>query len=205
MKKNAWDMMKNVDAAIIINREIDDTSDIERQYMGFKLEKFRGKPNKDRLYVFLHPFDENNGILLNADIDGKPLSRLRMEDFNPLNSSQPLISSGKPSFSDYTESSNEFIESLKDIITDDYTDSAKNYVDVYKNAEEASNRMKRLQQMENDLRERRKRELKEGQYLKDENNRIIIGKRIKHNVEEENKIHPLEMRDGRFVIKARQK
>ena len=198
-------MMKNVDAAIIINREIDDTSDIERQYMGFKLEKFRGKPNKDRLYVFLHPFDENNGILLNADIDGKPLSRLRMEDFNPLNSSQPLISSGKPSFSDYTESSNEFIESLKDIITDDYTDSAKNYVDVYKNAEEASNRMKRLQQMENDLRERRKRELKEGQYLKDENNRIIIGKRIKHNVEEENKIHPLEMRDGRFVIKARQK
>ena len=195
----SWDMMKNVDAAIIINREIDDTSDVERQYLGFKLEKFRGKPNKDRLYVFLHPFDENNGILLNPDIEGKPLSRLRMEDFNPLNNTQSLVSSGRPSFTDYSETSNEFIESLKDIITDDYTDSAKNYIDVYKNAEEISNKMKRLHQMEIDLRERRKRELKDGQYKRDENNRIIIGKRISYINNEP------ETRDGLIVIKARTK
>ena len=53
-------MIKNVDAAIIINREIDDSVEPEKQYMGFKLEKYRGRPNKDRLYVFIHPFDENN-------------------------------------------------------------------------------------------------------------------------------------------------
>ena len=56
--------MKNTDCCIIINREQDGDEDTGKQYMGFKLEKFRGKPNKDRIYLFLHPFDEHNQILL---------------------------------------------------------------------------------------------------------------------------------------------
>lgn len=185
--------MKNVDAAIIINREIDDSVEPEKQYMGFKLEKYRGRPNKDRLYVFLHPFDENNGILLNADIDqNEPISKLRMEDFNPMGPT--IISKGKPTFDDYDESSNEFIESLKDIITDDYTDSAKNYVDVYKNADAVTQRMKMLNQAEKDLRERRQRELKNHNCKKNSEGRIIINRRSTIN---------LEKRNGCYVIKAR--
>ena len=189
-------MMKNVDAAIIINREIDDSVEPEKQYMGFKLEKYRGRPNKDRLYVFLHPFDENNGILLNSDIDQKdPISKLSIEEFNPMGPT--LVSSGKPTFDDYDESTNEFIESLKDIITDDYTDSAKNYVDVYKNAEAVSQRMKLLNQAEKDIRERRKKELKNHNCSKTDDGRIVIkSRKIFYN---------LDMRDGCYIIKSRKK
>ena len=176
--------MKNIDACILINRETIGDDD-ERQYLGFKLEKFRGKPNKDRIYLFLHPFDETNGILLTSDIDkDKPLSRLRMEDFDPFGGNKVLSGKGTVSFSDYDESSNEFLESLKDIITDDYTDSAKNYVDIYKNAEEVTKKMKKLNQMETDLRERRKNERKNQKehglnYERDEKGRVIIKDRKK--------------------------
>lgn len=194
----AWDMLKNADAAIIINREIDDTVEPEKQYMGFKLEKYRGRPNQDRIYVFLHPFDENNGILLNADIDQKePISKLRIEDFNPMGPT--LVSKGKPTFDDYDESANEFIESLKDIITDDYTDSAKNYVDLVKNAESVSQKMKRLNQAEKDLRDRRKRELKDHKCNKTDDNRIIIKSRLSNS----NDIVTLDRREGYYVIKKR--
>lgn len=192
----SWDMMKNSDAVIIINREIDDSVDPERQYMGFKLEKYRGRPNKDRIYVFLHPFDENNGILLNADIDKKdPISKLRIEDFNPMGPT--IVSKGKPTFDDYDESTNEFIESLKDIITDDYTDSVKNYADVYKNADAVSKKMKLLNQAEKDLRDRRKRELKNHNCDKTNDNRIIIKSRLP--------IINLDKRNGCYVIKSRNK
>ena len=154
----SWKMMTNVDAAIIINREIDDTSDTERQYMGFKLEKFRGKPNKDRVYVFLHPFDETNGILLTPDIEGKPLSRFYMEDFNPLGANN--LNKGRPDFKDYDAEQDEFIASFIDIISDDYKDSSKNYTELYKSAEEAVDKMKKLQERENEIRNRRNNEKK---------------------------------------------
>lgn len=192
----SWDMLKNIDAAIIINREIDDTVEPERQYMGFKLEKYRGRPNKDRIYVFLHPFDENNGILLNPDINEKdPISKMKIEDFNPMGPT--LVSKGKPTFDDYDESANEFIESLKDIITDDYTDSAKNYIDVCKNAESVVRKMNQLNQAEKDLRDRRKRELKDHKCKKTNDDRIIIGSRLS------NSIDTIDKRDGCYVIKKR--
>lgn len=168
----SWDMMKNVDCAIIINREVDDTSDIERQYMGFKLEKFRGKPNKDRIYVFLHPFDEHNGILLTPDIEGKPLSRLSIEDFNPL--SVTNLNKGRPDFKDYDSEKDEFMASFVDILSDDYKDSKNNYVDLYKSAEEVVNKMKLLQEREYEIREKRKREKKNKINYETRDNRIII-------------------------------
>lgn len=195
-------MMKNIDCTILINREIDDT-DLDstgegKQYLGFKLEKYRGKPNKERIYVFLHPFDENNGILLTPDIDGKPLSRTRIEDFNPLNNGA-LVSSGKPSFDDYDKDSNEFITSLKSIIGDDYTDSAENYIEVCKNAdEEVSSKLKKVQQADKDLRERRKRELNK---FKNDNFEHKDGRLVMHRIP---KIS-LEMTDDNRVIVRRQK
>ena len=191
-------MIKNVDCAIIINRETDLRSDSDREYLGFKLEKFRGKPNDDRLYLFLHPFDEENGILLTPDIDeSKPISKLRIEDFNPLGNSE-IVGNGKPVFDDYDEVSNKFLENLKDIVEDDYSDVVKNYVDVYKNAEDVSKRMKRLNQMEKDLRERHKRELKNCNLEKDSKGRIIIKARNKNN---ENDIK----QNGMYIIRKQTK
>jgi len=167
-------MMKNSDVCIIINREIDDSTEIERQYMGFKLEKFRGKPNKDKVYVFLHPFDENNGILLPPDIEGKALSRLSIEDFNPLGVNT-LNKGGRPDFKDYDSDNDDFMASFVDIISDDYKDSSENYVDLYKSAEEVSSRMSELTQKEKDLIKRRKAEMKnKNKNHKLVNNRIVI-------------------------------
>lgn len=123
----SWEMIKNIDAAIIINREIDDRDGEERQYMGFKLEKFRGRPNKDRICLFLHPFDETNGILLPADLEGKPLSRINMEDFNPMGVNN--LNSGRPDFKDYDAEADEFMASFVDIISEDYKDSTNNNID----------------------------------------------------------------------------
>ena len=160
----SWDMMKNVDAAIIINREIDDTGDTERQYMGFKLEKFRGKPAKDRLYLFVHPFDENNGILLTPDVDkSQPLSRLSIDDFNPMNNSS-LTPKGKPVFTDFDMEDN-LIDDLKDLIDESYSDSESNYIDIYKQAEKVSSRMRKFEQIEKDIREKRELELKNDKNL----------------------------------------
>lgn len=156
----SWDMIKNVDSAIIINREVDDRSEPERQYMGFKLVKFRGKPNKDKIYVFLHPFDENNGILLIPDLEGKPLSRCNIEDFNPM-SVDSLNKGGRPDFKDYDSEKDDFMASFVDIISDDYNDTSKNYIDLYKSAEDASNRMKKLAKEEKDLIAQREKEMKE--------------------------------------------
>ena len=169
----SWDMMKNVDCAIIINREIDDTVEPERQFMGFKLEKFRGKPNKDRIYVFLHPFDENNGILLTPDIEGKPLSRLNIEDFNPMNATN--INKGRPEFKDYDSEQDEFMASFVDIISDSYKDSKNNYIDLYKSADEVAERMKKLRDKDIEIRKQRKnKKMLDKSRLHIENNLIHI-------------------------------
>ena len=174
MEDNAWDMIKNTDCCIIINREIDDTVEPERQYMGFKLEKFRGKPNKDRIYVFLHPFDENNGILLTPDIDGKVLSRLSIEDFNPLSVNN--LNKGASEFKDYESENDEFMSSFIDIVTNDYKDTNKNFVALYKSEEEVYKKMVELQKREKEIREKRKREKKD---FKNKHNLTIIDKKIK--------------------------
>lgn len=155
----SWDMMKNVDAAIIINREIDDVGDSERQYMGFKLEKFRGRPAKDKLYLFVHPFDEENGILLTPDVElSQPLSRLSIDEFNPLSGSS-LVPKGKQEFTDFEEN-DDFIDGLKDLIDESYSDSDSNYLDMYKQAEKISARMKKMEQIEIDIRNKRENERK---------------------------------------------
>ena len=180
-------MMKNVDAAVIINRETDDTVEPERQYMGFKLEKFRGKPNKDRIYVFLHPFDENNGILLTPDVEGKPLSRLNIEDFNPLSTSN--LNKGRPDFKDYDSEQDDFMASFVDIISEDYRDTKSNYVDLYKSAEKVVDKMKELQQREIDIRQRRKDEHKKTKHSYEmRDNRIVIHKK-KYKVDEHGLVH----------------
>ena len=115
-------MMKNVDAAIIINREIDDRSGTEKEYLGFKLEKYRGKPPKDKMYLFLHPFSEYNGILLTPDIDTKPLSRTSLDDFEPMNSQN----NGPVKFYDDSNFESDFI----DLIGADFKDDNKNYEDL---------------------------------------------------------------------------
>lgn len=189
----SWDLIKNTDCCIIINREIDYTSDPEKEYLGFKLDKYRGKPNKDKLYVFLHPFSESNGILLTPDVDlDKPLSRVKMEDFNPL-ANNTLVSMGKPTFNDDNDdTSNEFIESIKDIITDDYTDSVENYVDVYKNAEVIEEEMKRKEKEKQEYIDL-KTQLKDIKKLNENNGRVVISKFFQYTD------------DGRIIIHASSK
>ena len=170
----AWSMLTNVDAAILINREIDDTSDSEKQYLGFKLEKFRGKPGKDRVYVFLHPFDEQNAILLIPDIDTKPLSRARMEDFEPMHN--PEVSSQHVSFDSATS---DFRSNFIDIIDDNYKDTSQHYIDIMNKAEEVTNKMRMLQERENEIRRQRAKELKNGKYKLNDNNEIVIESRKK--------------------------
>jgi hypothetical protein len=136
-------MMKNVDSVIIINREIDEVSGNEKTYLGFKLEKFRGKPNKDAIYVFLHPFDEINGILLTPDVDTKPLSKLSIDDFNPMNKDN-----GQVKYE--SDLQNEFMPSYIDMIDEDYTDSAKNYLDIYKQAESLAGKMSNMHNHDRD-------------------------------------------------------
>ncbi len=189
----SWDLIKNTDCCIIINREIDYTSDPEKEYLGFKLDKYRGKPNKDKLYVFLHPFSESNGILLTPDVDlDKPLSRVKMEDFNPL-ANNTLVSMGKPTFNDDNDdTSNEFIESIKDIITDDYTDSVENYVDVYKNAEVIEEEMKRKEKEKQEYIDL-KTQLKDIKKLNDNNGRVVISKFFQYTD------------DGRIIIHSSSK
>ena len=51
-----------------------------------------------------------NGILLTPDIDTKPLSRMRMEDFNPIGNTA-ISSHGVPTFNDYDEYRNFIIQS----------------------------------------------------------------------------------------------
>lgn len=177
----SWDMIKNVDSAIIINREVDDRSEPERQYMGFKLVKFRGKPNKDKIYVFLHPFDENNGILLIPDLEGKPLSRCNIEDFNPM-SVDSLNKGGRPDFKDYDSEKDDFMASFVDIISDDYNDTSKNYIDLYKSAEDASNRMKKLAKEEKDLIAQREKEMKEKAHKFVHKNGLILIHKKKYKV-----------------------
>lgn len=191
----AWSMLTNVDAAILINREIDDTSDTEKQYLGFKLEKFRGKPGKDRVYVFLHPFDENNGILLIPDIDGKPLSRSRMEDFEPLRN--PEVSSGHVSFD---ASPTDFRSNFIDIIDNDYKDTSQHYIDIMNKAEEVTNRMRILQEREKEIRRQREKDLKNGVYKLSEDNKIIIESRCKPNIKyDENGLILIQSRKNRIV------
>ena len=170
----SWNMIKNFDCCIIINREIDDRNpDEEKEYMGFKLEKFRGKPNKERIYVFLHPFEEGNGVSLIPDIEGKVLSRLSIEDFDPMNVNT-LNKGGRPDFSDYDTSNDDFMASFVDIISADYKDSDKNYQDLYKEADNVVDKMKKLQEREKDIIEKRKRDKKsERKYYKVDENGLI--------------------------------
>lgn len=133
----SWDIIKNVDVVIIINREIAFVNDKERVFLGFKLEKLRGRPSKDRVNLFLHPFEEENSIMLPPDIDlPHSLSRRSIEEFNPMEAR----SSGAPTFD--TSSQSEFLESVKDLISDDFIDDSDAYVDMYKKADEKSKRMK---------------------------------------------------------------
>ena len=203
----AWSMITNSDCCIIINREIDDTSDVEKQYLGFKLEKFRGKPGKDRVYVFLHPFDEENGILLIPDIDTKPLSRSRMEDFEPFRS--PQVTSQHVSF-DSTES--EFRSNFIDIIDDNYKDTSQHYIDIMNKAEEVSNKMRMIQEREKELKRQREKELRNGRYRKNDKNEIIIQSRNYFNnlkrdengriiIHSRNKLE--RDKNGRIIIKSR--
>lgn len=176
-------MITNIDVAIIINREIDDTSDVEKQYLGFKLEKFRGKPNDDRIYVFLHPFDEENSISLIPDIDTKPLSRTRMEDFEPMK--HPEVSSQHVSFEPMTDFRSSFI----DIIDDNYKDTSKHYINIMNKAEEVTAKMRKIQEKEREIKRQREKELKNSfqkrviiqsrkdNYNRDDHGRIIISKR----------------------------
>lgn len=119
----SWDMMKNVDAAVIINREVDDRSGSEKEYLGFKLEKYRGKPSDDKIFLFLHPFDEHNGILLTPDIDTKPLSRTSIEDFEPMGGT---TNNTPIKFYDDDSFESDFI----DLIDGDFKDNDKNYNDL---------------------------------------------------------------------------
>lgn len=200
-------MITNSDCCIIINREIDDTSDVEKQYLGFKLEKFRGKPGKDRVYVFLHPFDEENGILLIPDIDTKPLSRSRMEDFEPFRT--PQVTSQHVSF-DSTES--EFRSNFIDIIDDNYKDTSQHYIDIMNKAEEVSNKMRMIQEREKELKRQREKELRNGRYRKNDKNEIIIQSRNYFNnlkrdengrviINSRNKLE--RDKNGRIIIKSR--
>lgn len=186
-------MITNSDCCIIINREIDDTSDVEKQYLGFKLEKFRGKPGKDRVYVFLHPFDEENGILLIPDIDTKPLSRSRMEDFEPFRN--PQVTSQHVSFD---SNQNEFRSNFIDIIDDNYKDTSQHYIDIMNKAEEVSNKMRMIQEREKELKRQREKELKNGIYRKNDKNEIIIQSRNYFNNLERDE-------NGRIIIHSRKK
>ena len=203
----AWSMITNSDCCIIINREIDDTSDVEKQYLGFKLEKFRGKPGKDRVYVFLHPFDEENGILLIPDIDTKPLSRSRMEDFEPFRN--PQVTSQHVSFD---SNQNEFRSNFIDIIDDNYKDTSQHYIDIMNKAEEVSNKMRMIQEREKELKRQREKELKNGIYRKNDKNEIIIQSRNYFNNLERDEngriiIHSrkrlMKDSDGRVIIESR--
>ena len=203
----AWSMITNSDCCIIINREVDDTSDVEKQYLGFKLEKFRGKPGKDRVYVFLHPFDEENGILLIPDIDTKPLSRSRMEDFEPFRN--PQVTSQHVSFD---SNQNEFRSNFIDIIDDNYKDTSQHYIDIMNKAEEVSNKMRMIQEREKELKRQREKELKNGIYRKNDKNEIIIQSRNYFNNLERDEngriiIHSrkrlMKDSDGRVIIESR--
>ena len=186
-------MITNSDCCIIINREIDDTSDTEKQYLGFKLEKFRGKPGKDRVYVFLHPFDEENGILLIPDINTKPLSRSRMEDFEPFKNTQVTSQ-----YTSFDSGDTEFRSNFIDIIDDNYKDTSQHYIDIMNKAEEVSNKMRLIQEKEKELKRQREKELKNGKYRKNDKNEIIIQSRNYFN-------NLYRDSDGRIVIQSRKK
>ena len=129
----------------------------------------------------------SNGILLTPDVEGKPLSRLNIEDFNPLSASN--LNKGRPDFKDYDAEQDEFMASFVDIISDDYKDVKSNYVDLYKSAEKVVDKMKELQQREMDIRERRRNEHKKNKRdyeMKD--NRIVIHKK-KYKADENGLIH----------------
>lgn len=175
----SWDMMKNVDAVILIGREYDDSSGSQKEYLGFKLEKFRGKPNKDKVFVFIHPFDENNGIELIADIDSKPLSKESIEDFNPFKKQEESSIQSSTTFNLNNPST--FATEFIDIIDDNYTDSSKNYTDLFKHAEEVSNRMRRIIDREKELKRQRLIQLKNKNFKTDKNGRAIIKNRKKHD------------------------
>lgn len=128
-------IIKNADACIIINREIDSSGDIEKIYMGFKLEKFRGKPSKDRVNVFLHPFDVNNGICLIPDIyRDDPLSRIRMEDFNAF-SNDKLQAKGKIEVDPYDKRDSILLADLSSLIDEDYRGNMDEIIPVIEKAE----------------------------------------------------------------------
>lgn len=174
----SWDMMKNIDAAIVINRETSYQDDKEKQYLGFKLEKFRGRPGNNRIYVFIHPFDDDNGILLRPDIDlDKPISRQSMEAFDPI---RQQSNTGKPTFENYDSSNNEFLNNFSDIISDDFSDDAENYVEMYKNAISFEEKIKTMIRLESDLSKKRKEEFYN--YKKSINGPIIIKSKRKDKI-----------------------
>ena len=174
----SWDMMKNIDAAIVINRETSYQDDKEKQYLGFKLEKFRGRPGNNRIYVFIHPFDDDNGILLRPDIDlDKPISRQSMEAFDPIRQQTNV---GKPTFENYDSSNNEFLNNFSDIISDDFSDDAENYVEMYKNAISFEEKIKTMIRLDSDLSKKRKEEFYN--YKKSINGPIIIKSKRKDKI-----------------------
>lgn len=68
----SWGMIQNVDAAIIVGKEIDDSDPQNiKEYMAFNKVKFRGKPAPDEILYFVHPFEEGNGISLVSDVNSK--------------------------------------------------------------------------------------------------------------------------------------
>ena len=79
--------------------------------------------------------------------------------------------------------------SFVDIISDDYRDSKSNYVELFKSAEQAIDKMKALQQRENDIRQRRKDEHKKNKKsFEMRDNRVVIHKK-KYEIDKNGLIH----------------
>jgi len=91
----AYAILKNVDSAIAINKEIDDNG---YEYMTFKNMKQRTSRSKNRKNkfsdYFAHPLEPENGIKLMYDIHlDEPLSR---ETLDELKAEKDVISRGRP-------------------------------------------------------------------------------------------------------------
>jgi replicative DNA helicase len=78
----SWAMLKNLDAAFLIHKEMDEEGN---EYITFLKIKFRGNPGKKKKKLFesyvAHPFDPENGIKLMDDLHlDSPLSKLTLDD-----------------------------------------------------------------------------------------------------------------------------
>jgi hypothetical protein len=181
----SWAMIENTDGCIIIGKEIDESGEEEKIYYAFKLVKLRGRKGKDKIEYFVHPLERGNEILLIEDADAeKPLSRFKMEDFEPMRHGSGVSTSATAILE------SEFVGSFIDTIDENYSSNIIEFSEVYKHAKEIDKRMEKLLQKEKDLIQRRADEFRNGVYKRNADGLIMVGPRIK---------------DGKYQVKRTKK